>query len=53
MQEAIFTVLMITGATATVFALAALVADFFFPERPRPARVHQPSQATYRKGRPE
>jgi hypothetical protein len=49
MQEAIFTVLMITGATATVFALAALVADYFFPERPRPVRIRQRSQATYKK----
>ena len=51
MQEAIFTVLMITGATATVFALAALVADYFFPERPRQARPVQRSQATYRRAK--
>jgi hypothetical protein len=51
MQEAIFTVLMITGATATVFALAALVADFFFPERPRQPRRTQRAQATYRRAK--
>ena len=49
MQEAIFTVLMITGATATVFALAALVADYFFPETPRQPRPTQRAQATYRR----
>jgi hypothetical protein len=51
MQEAIFTVLMITGATATVFALAALVADFFFPEHPRQARPSHRPQATYRRAK--
>jgi hypothetical protein len=49
MQEAIFIVLMITGATATVFALAALLADFFFPEHPRQPRPTQRAQATYRR----
>ena len=51
MQEAIFTVLMITGATATVFALAALVADYFFPEHPRQSRPAQRPQATYRRAK--
>jgi hypothetical protein len=32
-------------------AAAALAADFFFPERPRHARVHQRSQATYRRAK--
>jgi hypothetical protein len=49
MQEAIFTVLVIVGVTSTILALAALVADFFFPERPRPARIRHQSQATYRR----
>ena len=51
MQEAIFTVLVIVGVTSTILALAALIADYFFPERPRPARVHQRSQATYRRAK--
>jgi uncharacterized protein involved in outer membrane biogenesis len=49
MQEAIFTVLVIVGVTATILALAALIADYFFPERPRPVLVRQRSQATYRR----
>jgi len=53
MTEAIFVVLVIVGVTSTILAAAALVADFFFPERPRPVRIRHQSQATYRKGRPE
>ena len=49
MQEAIFIVLVIVGVTATILAAAALAADFFFPERPRPARPIQRAQATYKK----
>ena len=49
LDEALFITLVIVGATATVFALAALVADFFFPERPRPARPSHRPQATYRR----
>ena len=48
-EEAIFVTLVIVGIFATILAAAALAADFFFPERPRPARVHQRGQATYRK----
>jgi len=53
MREAIFAVLVVLGTTATILALAALIADYLFPERPRPARPIHRSQATYRKGRPE
>ena len=49
MTEAIFVVLVIVGATSTILALAALIADYLFPERPRPARPIQRSQATYRR----
>jgi len=37
------------GVTSTILALAALIADYLFPERPRPARIRQQSQATYRR----
>jgi hypothetical protein len=51
MTEALFIVLVIVGATSTILALAALAADFFFPEHPRPARpIHRP-QATYRRAK--
>jgi hypothetical protein len=49
MTKALFIVLVIVGATSTILALAALAADFFFPETPRPARPSQRAQATYRK----
>jgi hypothetical protein len=49
LDEALFITLVITGATATVFALAALVADYFFPEHPRQPRPAQRAQATYRR----
>jgi hypothetical protein len=48
-EEAIFVTLVIVGIFATILAAAALAADFFFPERPRPARVNARGQATYRK----
>ena len=48
-EEAIFVTLVITGVTATILAAAALAADYFFPERPRPARPSQRAQATYRR----
>jgi hypothetical protein len=51
MTEAIFVVLVIVGATATILALAALIADYFFPENPRPARPTQRAQATYRRAK--
>jgi hypothetical protein len=50
-EEAVFVVLVIVGVTATILAASALIADFFFGERP--ARPAQRAQATYRKGRPE
>ena len=53
MQEAIFITLAIVGVTSTILALAALAADYFFPETPRQARLTHRAQATYRKGRPE
>jgi hypothetical protein len=49
MTEAIFTILVIVGVTSTILAAAALLADFFFPETPRPARPSHRPQATYRK----
>jgi uncharacterized protein involved in outer membrane biogenesis len=49
LEEALFTTLVIVGVTATILAAAALAADYFFPERPRPARIRQQSQATYRR----
>jgi hypothetical protein len=49
MTEAIFVVLVIVGVTSTILALAALIADYLFPERPRPARIRHQSQATYKK----
>ena len=49
MREAIFAVLVVLGTTATILALAALIADYFFPETPRPARPTQRAQATYRR----
>ena len=48
-EEAVFVTLVITGVTAVIMAVAALAADYFFPERPRPARIRQQSQATYRR----
>ena len=48
-EEAVFVTLVIVGVTATILALAALIADYLFPERPRPARVHHRPQATYRR----
>jgi hypothetical protein len=51
MTEAIFVVLVIVGATSTILALAALLADFMFPERQHP-QPPQRSQATYKKDRP-
>jgi hypothetical protein len=49
LDEALFITLVIVGVTATILAAAALAADFFFPERPRPARRTQRAQATYRR----
>jgi hypothetical protein len=48
-EEAIFVTLVITGVTATILALAALIADYIFPERPRQPRPIQRPQATYRR----
>jgi len=53
LEESVFITLVIVGVTATILALAALIADYLFPERPRPVRIRHQSQATYRKGRPE
>jgi hypothetical protein len=47
LDEALFITLVITGVTAMVFATAALIAEFFFGERP--ARPSPRSQATYRR----
>ena len=49
LDEALFITLVIVGVTATIMAASALIADFFFPERPRPARPIQRAQATYRR----
>ena len=47
-EEAIFVTLVVVGVTATILAASALIADFFFGERPdRP--VKQRPQATYRR----
>jgi hypothetical protein len=51
MTEALFIVLVIVGATSTILALAALIADYLFPECPRPVRIRQRSQATYRRAK--
>ena len=51
LEESVFITLVIVGVTATILAASALIADFFFGERP--ARPIHRSQATYRKGRPE
>jgi len=51
MSEALFVVLVIVGATSTILALAALIADYFFPETPRPARPSHRPQATYRRAK--
>jgi hypothetical protein len=51
LDEALFITLAIVGVTATILAASALIADFFFGERP--ARPIHRSQATYRKGRTE
>jgi hypothetical protein len=48
-EEAIFVTLVIVGVTATIFAAAALLADFMFPEHQRQARPIQRAQATYRR----
>ena len=49
MQEAFFVTLVIVGVTSTILAAAALIADFFFPERPRPTRASHRPQATYKR----
>jgi hypothetical protein len=49
LDEALFITLVIVGVTSTILALAALLADLFFPEHPRPARPTQRAQATYRR----
>jgi hypothetical protein len=51
LEEALFTTLVIVGVTATILAASALIADFFFPEHPRPARPNQRAQATYRRAK--
>jgi len=48
-EEAIFVTLVVVGVTATILAASALLADFFFPERPRQPRPIQRAQATYRR----
>lgn len=46
MQEALFVTLVIVGVTSMILAAAALIADYFFPERPRqPIATHR-AQAT-------
>jgi hypothetical protein len=49
MQEAIFITLAIVGVTSTILALAALIADYIFPEHPRQPRPTHRAQATYRR----
>jgi hypothetical protein len=49
MQESIFVVLVIVGVISTILAASALIADYFFPERPRQSRPTQRAQATYRR----
>jgi hypothetical protein len=49
LDEALFITLTIVGVTATILAVAALAADYFFPERPRQPRPTQRAQATYRR----
>jgi hypothetical protein len=49
LDEALFITLVIVGGFAMILAASALIADFFFPERPRPARIRHQSQATYKK----
>ena len=49
MAETIFIVLAIVGVTATILALAALLADYFFPETPSQDRPTQRAQATYKR----
>ena len=51
LDEALFITLVIVGGFATILAASALIADFFFPERPRPARRTQRAQATYRRAK--
>ena len=51
LEESIFITLAIVGVTATILAAAALAADFFFPEHPRPARPCHRPQATYRRAK--
>ncbi len=48
-EEAVFVTLVITGVFAVILAVAALAADYFFPERPRQPRPTQRAQATYRR----
>ncbi len=49
LDEALFITLVIVGGFATILAASALVADYFFPERPRQPRPAQRAQATYRR----
>jgi hypothetical protein len=49
LEEALFTTLVIVGVTATILAASALIADYFFPETPRQARLTHRAQATYRR----
>jgi hypothetical protein len=49
LDEALFITLVIVGATATILAAAALLADFFFPERTHQPSPAQRAQATYRR----
>lgn len=50
-EEAVFVTLVIVGVTSMILAASALIADYFFPERPRPARPTQRAQATYRRAK--
>ena len=49
LDEALFITLVIVGGFAMILAASALIADLFFPERPRQPRPTQRAQATYRR----
>jgi hypothetical protein len=51
LDEALFITLAIVGVTATILAVAALIADYIFPEHPRQPRPIQRAQATYRRAK--
>ena len=51
LDEALFITLVIVGGFAMILAASALIAYFFFPERPRQPRPTQRPQATYRRAK--